>query len=105
MHNITFVNKENFVKLYNNFVLKWLIFALYVVVVLEYRKIITNIDIGGERLEDTLRICDVSAMGLFRAMHGDLPYWCLNIFSRIQKSIVSRWCWTPLGGARATPPR
>jgi hypothetical protein len=33
MHNITFVNKANFVKLYNNFVLKWLIFALYVVVV------------------------------------------------------------------------
>jgi hypothetical protein len=59
MHNITFVNKANFVKLYNNFVLKWLIFALYVVVVLEYRKIITNIDIGGEHLEDTLRICDV----------------------------------------------
>jgi hypothetical protein len=36
MHNITFVNKANFVKLYNNFVLKWLIFAaLYVVVVPE----------------------------------------------------------------------
>jgi hypothetical protein len=33
MHNITSVNKANFVKLYNNFVLKWLIFALYVVVV------------------------------------------------------------------------
>jgi hypothetical protein len=29
------VNKANFVKLYNNFVLKWLIFALYVVVVPE----------------------------------------------------------------------
>jgi hypothetical protein len=35
MHNITFVNKANFVKLYNNFVLKWLIFALYVVIVPE----------------------------------------------------------------------
>ena len=36
MHNITFVNKENFVKLYNcNFVSKWLVFALYVVVVPE----------------------------------------------------------------------
>jgi hypothetical protein len=33
MHNITFVNKANFVKVYNNFALKWLIFALYVVVV------------------------------------------------------------------------
>jgi hypothetical protein len=36
MHNITFVNKANFVKVYNNyFVLKWLIFVLYVVVVPE----------------------------------------------------------------------
>jgi hypothetical protein len=35
MHNITSVNKVNFVKLYSNFVLKWLIFALYVVVVPE----------------------------------------------------------------------
>ena len=35
MHNITFVNKANFVKVNNNFVLKWLIFALYVVVVPE----------------------------------------------------------------------
>ena len=35
MHNITFVNKANFLKVYNNFVLKWLIFALYVVVVPE----------------------------------------------------------------------
>ena len=35
MHNITFVNKANFVKLYNTFVLKRLIFALYVVVVPE----------------------------------------------------------------------
>ena len=35
MHNITFVNEANFVKLYNNFVLKWLIFALYVVVIPE----------------------------------------------------------------------
>ena len=32
MHDITFVN---FVNVYNNFVLKWLIFALYVVVVPE----------------------------------------------------------------------
>jgi hypothetical protein len=32
MHN---VNKANFVKLYNNFVLKWLIFALYAIVVPE----------------------------------------------------------------------
>jgi hypothetical protein len=31
----TFVNKANFVKLYNNFALKWFIFALYVVVVPE----------------------------------------------------------------------
>jgi hypothetical protein len=38
MHNITFVNKANFVKLYNNFVLKWLIFALYVVVVPEQNR-------------------------------------------------------------------
>ena len=29
------VNKVNFVKLYDNFVLKWLIFALYVIVVPE----------------------------------------------------------------------
>jgi hypothetical protein len=58
MHNITFVKKANFVKLYNNFVLKWLIFALYVVVV-------TRTDIVREHLEDTLRICDVSAMGLY----------------------------------------
>jgi hypothetical protein len=57
MHNITFVNKANFVKFYNNFVLKWLIFALYVVVVLE--QILVR-----EHLEDNLRICDVSAMGL-----------------------------------------
>jgi hypothetical protein len=35
MHNITFVNKANFVKIYNNFALKWSIFALYVVVVPE----------------------------------------------------------------------
>jgi hypothetical protein len=35
MHNITFVNKANFVKVYNNFVLKWSKFALYVVVVHE----------------------------------------------------------------------
>ena len=35
MHNITFVDKAIFVKFYNNFVLKWLIFALYVVVVPE----------------------------------------------------------------------
>ena len=49
MHNIIFVNKANFVKVYNNFVLRWLIFALYVVVV-QY---------------DTLRTCDVSAMGLY----------------------------------------
>jgi hypothetical protein len=35
MHNINFVNKANFVKVYNNFVLQWLIFALYVVVVPE----------------------------------------------------------------------
>jgi hypothetical protein len=34
MHNLSFVNKANFVKVYNNFVLKWLI-ALYVVVVPE----------------------------------------------------------------------
>jgi hypothetical protein len=46
MHNITFVNKANFVKLYNNFVLKWLIFALYVVVV-------PRIDNVREHLEDT----------------------------------------------------
>ena len=61
MHNITFVNKANFVKLYNNFVLKWLIFALYVVVVPE------QILLAREYLEDTLRICDVSAMGLYYA--------------------------------------
>jgi hypothetical protein len=35
MHNITFVNKANFVKLYNNFVLEWLGFAQNVVVVPE----------------------------------------------------------------------
>ena len=57
MRNITSVYKANFVKLYNNFVLKWLIFALYVVVVPE------QILIVKEHLEDTLRICDVSAMG------------------------------------------
>jgi hypothetical protein len=42
MHNITFVNEANFVKLYNN----------------------TRTDIVREHLEDTLRIRDVSAMGL-----------------------------------------
>jgi hypothetical protein len=57
MHNITFVNKANFVKVYNNFVLKWVIFALYVVVC-------TRTNIVTEHLEDTVRICDVSAMGL-----------------------------------------
>jgi hypothetical protein len=36
MHNITFVNKANFAKVYNNFVLKWFIFGLYVVVVPEH---------------------------------------------------------------------
>jgi hypothetical protein len=56
MHNITLVNKTNFLKVYNNFVLKWLILALCVVVVRE--------DIVREHLEDTLRICDVSAKGL-----------------------------------------
>jgi hypothetical protein len=35
MHNTTFINKANFVKLYNNFVLKLFIFALYVVAVPE----------------------------------------------------------------------
>ena len=35
MHNITFVNKANFLKVYNNFVLKWLILALCVVVMPE----------------------------------------------------------------------
>jgi hypothetical protein len=35
MHNVISVNKANFEKLYNNFVLKWLVFALYVVVVPE----------------------------------------------------------------------
>jgi hypothetical protein len=35
MHNITSVNKASFEKLYNNFVLKWLVFALCVVVVPE----------------------------------------------------------------------
>jgi hypothetical protein len=34
MHS--FVNKANFVKVYNNFVLKWLILALCVVVVPEH---------------------------------------------------------------------
>jgi hypothetical protein len=61
VHNITFVNKANFVKLYNNFVLKWLIFALY-------SGCCTRTDIVREireHLEDTLRICDVSAMGLY----------------------------------------
>jgi hypothetical protein len=32
---MTFVNKANFAKLYNNFVLKWSVFARYVVVVPE----------------------------------------------------------------------
>ena len=32
LHTVASVNKANFVKLYNNFVLKWLIVALYVVV-------------------------------------------------------------------------
>jgi hypothetical protein len=35
MHNVISVNKANFEKLYNNFVLKWLVFELYVVVVPE----------------------------------------------------------------------
>ena len=46
MHSITFVNKANFVKLYKNFVLKWLIFALCVVV--------PEQDIVRKHLEDTL---------------------------------------------------
>jgi hypothetical protein len=54
MHNINFVNKANFVKVYKNFVLKWLIFALYVVVVPE------QILFGS-----IWRICGVSAMGLY----------------------------------------
>jgi hypothetical protein len=57
MHNITLVNKTNFLKVYNNFVLKWLILALCVVCC-------TRTDIVREHLEDTLRICDVSAKGL-----------------------------------------
>ena len=48
MHNITFVNKANFVKVYNNFVLKWFILALCVVVVPE------QILFNREHLEDTL---------------------------------------------------
>ena len=60
MHNITFVNKANFAKLYNNFVLKLLVLALYLVVVPEQ----ILLYIHREHLEDTLRICDVSAMGL-----------------------------------------
>jgi hypothetical protein len=56
MHNITFVNKANFVKVYNNFVLKLLIFALYVVVVPEQILL-------GSIWRILLRICDVSAMG------------------------------------------
>jgi Zn ribbon nucleic-acid-binding protein len=59
MHNITFVNKANFVKLYNNFVLKWLIFCAVC-------GCCTRTDIVREHLEDTLRICDVSAMGLYQ---------------------------------------
>ena len=58
MHNIIFVNKANFVKVYNNFVLKWLIFALYVVVVPEQILL-------GSIWRTTLRICDVSAKGLY----------------------------------------
>jgi hypothetical protein len=57
MHNITFVNKANFVKLYNNIVLKWLIFALYAC------GCCTQTDIVREHLEDTPRMCGVSAMG------------------------------------------
>jgi hypothetical protein len=67
MHNITFVNKAIFLKVYNNFVLKWLILALCVVVVPE--QILLG-SIWGYSLfcdlEDTLRICDVSAKGLLR---------------------------------------
>ena len=75
MHNITFVNKAKFVKLYNNFVLKWLIFALYVVVVPE---------------QDTLRICDVSAMGLIdqgqvlRRLNGVI-HWIVIISTVVYK--------------------
>ena len=58
MHNITFVNKANFLKVYNNFVLKWLILACAVC------GCCTRTDIVREHLEDTLRICDVSAKGL-----------------------------------------
>jgi hypothetical protein len=85
MHNRTFVNKANFVKLYNNFVLKWLILALYVVVEPE--------QIVREHLEDTLRICDVSAMGLYSShCHkgpvikqkggglGKSYIWCLHVW-------------------------
>ena len=59
MHNITFVNKAKFLKVYNNFVLKWLILALC--------GCCTRTDIVREHLEDTLRICDVSAKGLYMA--------------------------------------
>jgi hypothetical protein len=59
MHNITFVNKANFLKLYNNFVLiKMFNFCAVC-------GCCTRTDIVREHLEDTLRICDVSAMGLY----------------------------------------
>ena len=60
MHNITFENKANFVKLYNNFVLKFKMVNFCAVC-----GRCTRTDIVREHLEDTLRIRDVSAMGLF----------------------------------------
>ena len=58
MHNIIFVNKTNFVKLYNNFVLIKMVNSCAVC------GCCTRTDIVRDHLEDTLMICDVSAMGL-----------------------------------------
>jgi hypothetical protein len=77
MHNITFVNKANFVKLYrpNIFVLKMVHFCAVC-------GCCTRTDIVMEHLEGTLRICDVSGMGL---QYTNL----LTILERLKKSALS----------------
>ena len=61
MHNITSVNKANLVKVYNNFVLKCMVNFFRCM----YGCCSARTDIVREHLEDTLRICGVSAMGLY----------------------------------------
>ena len=57
MHNKTFVKKANFIKVYKNFVFKMVNFCAVC-------GCCTQTDFVRKHLEDTLRICDVNAMGL-----------------------------------------